>query len=229
MSEMTKEEFLASYNSGNRKFAGRDLSGLWLTLSDFSGCDFSNCDLRGTNFAKTVLENCKFDGAWICGTNFDYTDVDGSSFINAIANWKTSFKNMYLGSATLPKLKKETIDITKPIIQGDITTVSEEVWANEWRVHAPDKENVLSFGGSFIGDLFNVNTFACTLESINEKKGIEPKEKKTKNTASFNAGHRYEPYVAQQFVEYMEKQGHKVELIMDTNMYQHPLHPYILC
>ena len=229
MSEMTKEEFLQSYNDGNRNFKGKDLSGLWLTLSDFSDCDFSNSDLRGTNFAKTVLENCKFDGAWISGANFDYTDVDGSSFINATANWKTSFKNMYLGSATLPKLKKETIDVTKPIVQGDITTVSEEVWANEWRVHAPDKENVLSFGGSFLGDLFNVNTFACTLESINEKKGILPKEKKQSNKASFNAGHRYEPFVAQQFVEYMTNEGHTVELITDTNMYQHPLHPYVLC
>lgn len=229
MAEMTKEEFLQSYESGNRNFKGKDLSGLWLTLSDFSGCDFSNSDLRGTNFAKTVLEDCSFYGANLKGTNFDYSDVDGSVFDKATANWKTSFKNMYLGSASLPKLKKETIDVTKPIVQGDITTVSEEVWANEWRVHAPDKENVLSFGGSFLGDLFNVNTFACTLESINEKKGILPKEKKQSNNLSFNAGHRYEPFVAQQFVEYMTNEGHTVELIEDTNMYQHPLHPYVLC
>ncbi len=229
MSKFTKEEFLSMYKDGTRNFQKEDLSGLWLTLSDFSGCDFSGCDLRGTNFAKTNLQNCKFDNADLRGTNFDYTDLDGCSFKDALANWKTSFNGCFLGSAKMPAIKKEKIDITKPIVQGDITTVSEEVWANEWRVHAPDKENVLSFGGSFLGDLFNENTFACMLESINEKKGIIPKERKKPNTLSFNAGHRYEPFVAQQFVEYMENEGHTVELIEDTNMYQHPLHPYVLC
>lgn len=223
--KITKEELLKMYEDGARNFEGTDLSGLWLTKLDLSNAIFTNCDMRGTNFAKTMLTGCNFDGSDLRGTNLDYAELTGTSFNNVTLNWKTSCKNTIGNALAIPEIDVPT---DKAIIKGDITTVSEEVWANEWRVHAPDKENVLSFGGSFIGDLFSVNHFACTLESINDKKGDKAKEQRPKNTASFDAGHLFEPYVAESFKRYMEAEGHTVELIADTNMYQHPLHPYIL-
>ena len=60
MAELTREE--AIYVASSTKlFVGMDLSGLDLSRSNFSRCDFRDARLEGCNISRSNLSGCIFD------------------------------------------------------------------------------------------------------------------------------------------------------------------------
>ena len=114
-----------------------------------------------------------------------------------------------------------------PRILCDTKGMEEANWL-KMREHGPAWDNPQSpdyieycIGGSAVATVFNVSPWVTPLELYNHKKGIKPVIETNFNKEAKEAGHKYEPYVADTFKRHMEKEGHKVELIEDTNCYQH--------
>lgn len=96
------------------------------------------------------------------------------------------------------------------------------------REHGPAWNNPQSpdyieycIGGSAVSAVFNLSPWVTSMELYNQKKGIQPVIPTNFNQKAKEAGHKYEPYVADTFKRHMEAKGHTVELIEDTNFYQH--------
>lgn len=114
-----------------------------------------------------------------------------------------------------------------PKILCDTKGMKESDWL-KMREHGPDWSNPQSpnyidycIGGSAVASVFNVSPWVTSLELYNQKQGIEPVVPTEFNQEAKDAGHKYEPYVADTFKRDMEEKGHTVELIEDTNFYQH--------
>lgn len=100
---------------GRCDYSGRDLTGLWASDQDLSGCNFSNADLEaallnganltganlegallrgasmaGVSFAGANLRNATLHNAILQGVDFIDADLTGADFNNAIvsANWR---------------------------------------------------------------------------------------------------------------------------------------------
>lgn len=202
---------------------GGDLKGLDLHGSYFVGFDFSNTDLSNTDFRGCVLTNANFEGCTFKKTNFQ------GAVLKGVKGLKKSTKGCLFSEKTQWKISP-VIDpnATKPIIIGDIDTVSVDVWAKEWRPHSPSGEEPICFGGSDMGTLEGVSTFRTRRSLLDTKTGITHVEQG--DSVSFRAGHRMEDLVAESFVDYMLHDGgaKTCHLIKDTNMYQHPRHRWLL-
>ena len=124
-----------------------------------------------------------------------------------------------------------------PIALGDTKNLSEKEWADGWRQHGPAYKDPFDpayipvcIGGSAVAAIFGESPWMSRLELYHLKSGTaNPKVKKTKNEEILQSGHQLEEFVAQKFVEYMEKLGNKIEMWNDTVMYQHPDYPFAVC
>lgn len=110
---------------------------------------------------------------------------------------------------------------------GDTKDLPEDIWL-KWREHGPSYADPNSpnfidvcVGGSTVSSIFNKSPWICSLEVYDKKRGITPAISTNFNVLAKDAGHKYEPYVADTFVKHMTSRGHKVELIEDTGFYQH--------
>ena len=90
-----------------------------------------------------------------------------------------------------------------PIALGDIQGLSEEEWLH-WRDHGPSWKNPESpeyipftVGGSDSSSIMCASPWRTRLELFHQKSGIEKAAKKEENTAAKEAGHIYEPFVAE--------------------------------
>ena len=77
---MTTEEFLKSYNGGNRNFYGEDLCGVCLQKQSFDGCD-----LRYADFDGAFLAHADFSGAQIIGCSFRGARLVGAKMTDLFA------------------------------------------------------------------------------------------------------------------------------------------------
>lgn len=216
---MLKSEIKELINE--KSLAGKDCHGTYANDLDFSTLDLSNTDLRGC-----VLSNSNFTGC-----KFKDTDLRGAVLYKATGITPKT-KGIIVDSSTQWDDVSAVVngaDVSIPIVVGDIKTVSMDVWASEWRPHSPSGTEPICFGGSDMGKLANKSPFGNRRGLIQVKRGELPVEHK--DTVSLRAGHRCEPIVAESFVDYMLSNGYAktCELIEDTNMYQHPLHRWMLC
>lgn len=127
-----------------------------------------------------------------------------------------------------------------PICLGDTKGLSNEVWL-KWRMHGPKYESPkdplyvpVAIGGSDAGVIEGASDFKSKLELFHEKSGImQPKYKRKMNQEILDNGHDLEEYVANHFKQFMCKNcgmdPASIEIINDTNLYQHPLFPFALC
>ena len=103
----------------------------------------------------------------------------------------------------------------KPIVLGDISTVSMDIWAQHWRVHGAhwqDPKDPLfmnyAFGGSDIASVFGKSPWTSRLALWGEKTGVQ-KKKPFKNTDALDLGHLYETVTAQKYAALKRKAGDK--------------------
>lgn len=205
------------------EIAGKDLHGSYCV-----GFDFSNLDLANTDFRGCVLTNAKFENCTFNNTNMDGAILIGTGLTGKTEGIITSEKTLFTNDAPTAVIKGA--DTTKPIIVGDISTVSNDVWATEWRPHSPNGTEPICFGGSDMGTLASKSTFkgASRRGLLLKKMGASPVV--SEDNAILRAGHRWEKGVADAFVDYMLNEGgcKSVKLIETTDMYQHPLHRWLL-
>lgn len=127
-----------------------------------------------------------------------------------------------------------------PISLGDTAGLTNEVWL-KWRMHGPKYDNPrdplyvpVAIGGSDAGVIEGSSDFKSKLELFHEKSGIaHPKYKKKMNQEILDNGHDLEEYVAKHFKQYMYKncgvKPESIEIVNDTNLYQHPNYRFALC
>lgn len=108
-----------------------------------------------------------------------------------------------------------------PIILCDCEGMEREKWL-ECRMHGPKGDIPYTVGGSDIAVIFGLSPWITPLELWMVKKGRLKTPPKA-NTMQLEMGHMLEPIAAHFFAV---KTGY--ELIKDTNLYQHPDHPYAL-
>lgn len=106
-----------------------------------------------------------------------------------------------------------------PIALLETKDMTNEEWL-EARDHG-DGSVKWAIGGSDVSTVLGVNPWKTPMELYDKKKGIEPMIKKPENTSAFARGHRYEDYVAEDFVVAMQKKGHTCVLYNDTRLFQH--------
>lgn len=121
-----------------------------------------------------------------------------------------------------------------PVIIGDTKNLTEEEWL-KWRAHGKNYDNPkapdyipVTVGGSLVASIFNVSPWSNALEAYNNKIGVKPAITKEENSQAKRAGHIFEPFVAEMFLDWCNRNGHTCTVINDTNMYQHPDYPFAL-
>lgn len=99
-------------------------------------------------------------------------------------------------------LKDHGVDHELPIVLGDINSLSEEEWLH-WREHGPkwrdpsDPEYIpYTLGGSDSATVLCASPWRTRLQLYNDKAGIGKKIDKM-NASALEAGHIYEPFVAE--------------------------------
>ena len=105
-----------------------------------------------------------------------------------------------------------------PIAIGDIGTVSDEEWAEHWRVHGsgwrnPDPNNVQylerAYGGSDMGIISDTSNFDAKLSLWATKSGVNKAINRKKSNDSLELGHLYETVTAQKYHNIMRRSGKK--------------------
>lgn len=111
----------------------------------------------------------------------------------------------------------------------DCTGMKNDIWLKirEHGVHYEDPFHPdyipVTVTGSFAAVVMGRSPYQSRLEGYHQKSGVmKPKYPRMMNEEILENGHRLEPFVAEQFVRKMEKEGvTDVELIEDHMMYQH--------
>lgn len=106
----------------------------------------------------------------------------------------------------------------QPLAIGDISTVSDQEWAEHWRPHGsgwrdprPDNPCYLerAYGGSDMSAIANVSPWKTNLELWADKTGLQKKFQKPKNNDPLVLGHIYETATAVKYGEIRRRDGVK--------------------
>ena len=111
--------------------------------------------------------------------------------------------------------------MAKPIILCDCAGMANDRWL-ECRAHGPKGDIPYTVGGSDVAAIFGMSPWTTPLELWLIKKGRMKAPVKS-NEDQLEMGHLLEPIAAHWFEK---KTGNLVT--DDTNLYQHPDHPYAL-
>lgn len=115
-----------------------------------------------------------------------------------------------------------------PIPLIDIAELTNENWLH-CRAHGPhwdDPTNPgyidFAVGGSDTAAICGISPWVTSLDLFHQKVGIEPAYKSPGNVAAFEAGHTFEPFVAEVALRLINSLDwvHSVEMFDDTTMYR---------
>lgn len=102
----------------------------------------------------------------------------------------------------------------QPFGIGDISTVSDEEWAEHWRPHGsgwrnPSDTNICylerAYGGSDMSAIMQCSHFKTRLELFNQKTGVQPVLKREMNADAKDLGHLYETPTALKYHMWRKK------------------------
>jgi uncharacterized protein YjbI with pentapeptide repeats len=162
---MTREELIASYDSGNRDFVGKDLRDLDLSGLDLSGANFRGADLQDTNLW----------GSSFRGVNFRGVNLRGACLRDAClrdADLRDAYlRGVDLRGADLRGADLQRIDLSAALLDGVIgfryddapdPMVLRKLVADQIEAH-PDLHDQESWGDGTCGTPCCVAGWACLL------------------------------------------------------------------